>query len=123
MKFKTDENLHPEVAQWLRGAGHEAVTVWDQSLQGIEDERLAAVCRGEGRALLTLDSDFADIRRYRPHQHAGIIVLRLGFQCRRHVLSVVQRVEPLLGTLPLQGRLWIADETSVRVREGECDPS
>ncbi len=120
MKGKTDENLHPEVAECLRQSGHDAVTVWDQGLQGSADDVLAHVCRKEGRALFTLDADFADIRRYPPHEYAGLIVLRLGSQSRRHVLSVVQRILPLLETLPLEGQLWIVDETGVRVR-GDVD--
>ena len=45
MRFKTDENLHEEVAQLLRQAGHDAVTVWNQGMQGHADAELAAVCR------------------------------------------------------------------------------
>ncbi len=33
MQFKTDENIHPEVAELLRQSGHDAVTVWDQDLR------------------------------------------------------------------------------------------
>ncbi|MCC7292170.1 MAG: DUF5615 family PIN-like protein [Phycisphaerales bacterium] len=120
MKGKTDENLHPEVAECLRQSGHDAVTVWDQHLQGSADDVLAQVCCEECRALFTLDADFADIRRYPPDEYAGLVVLRPGSQSRRHAPNVVQRVLPLLETLPLDGRLWIVDETGVRVR-GDAD--
>jgi hypothetical protein len=29
MRFKTDEDLHPELAVFLRENGHDALTVWD----------------------------------------------------------------------------------------------
>ena len=42
MRFKTDENVHPDVAALLREQGHDAATVWDQSLRGATDANLAA---------------------------------------------------------------------------------
>ena len=33
MRFKTDENLPPEAAAFLRDNGHDAQTVWDQRMQ------------------------------------------------------------------------------------------
>ena len=74
MKFKIDENLPVEIAALLRDAGYEATSVVDQGLGGSADPDIAAVCRHEDRALVTLDMDFADIRTY---QHSGLIVLRL----------------------------------------------
>ena len=53
MRFKTDENLHPDVAAFLRDQGHDALTVWDQGLRGKPDSRVADSCRLEDRALLT----------------------------------------------------------------------
>ena len=83
MKFKVDENLPLEVAGSLRQAGHDAATVWDQSLAGSPDRDIAAVCQTEGRALLTLDLGFADIRTYPPERFPGPIVLRLRSQVDR----------------------------------------
>lgn len=62
MKFKVDENLPIEVAELLQESGHDAVTVLDQHMGGQEDTTLAAVCLREGRTIITLDLDFADIR-------------------------------------------------------------
>ena len=66
--------------------------------------------------VVTLDLDFADIRTYPPSDYAGIIVLRLTLLDKFHVLSVLQRVLPVLEREPLAGKLWIVDESSVRVR-------
>ena len=116
LKFKVDENLPLEAAQLLAGAGHDAVTVADQGMAGHPDTSVAAVCRREGRSLLTFDLDFADIRSYPPSDHAGIIVLRLARLDKLHALSVLQRLLPVLEQEPLTGKLWIVEETSVRVR-------
>ena len=74
-------------------------------------------CQEEGRVLVTLDMDFADIRAYPPSGFPGIIVLRLGRQDRLHVLNVFTRALALLHTDPLEGRLWIVEEDRVRIRE------
>jgi predicted nuclease of predicted toxin-antitoxin system len=118
MRFKIDENLHPELAGFLRQEGHDALTVWDQGLRGRPDTDLALVCQSERRALITLDAGFADIRTYPPENFTGLVVLRLADQSRRSVLAVFPRVLDLLNREPLTGQLWIVDEQSVRVREG-----
>lgn len=119
MRFKSDENLHPDVTKLLRDNGHDALSVWDEGLRGKPDNSLAELCRFEARSLLTLDVGFSDIRAYPPQQFPGIIVLRLNHQDRRHVMSVLPRILELLKTEPLAGRLWVVDEYSVRVRGGE----
>ncbi|MDC7217410.1 MAG: DUF5615 family PIN-like protein [Spirochaetales bacterium] len=65
-KFKIDENLPVEVAEMLKAAGDDAMTILDQSMVGELDPKVASVCKSEGRALVTLDLDFSDIRTYPP---------------------------------------------------------
>jgi len=116
MRFKIDENLPVEVADLLRHAGHDALTVWDQHLQGGDDKDISAVCQAEKRAIVTLDVGFADIRTYCPDQFSGLIVLRLKQQDKLHVLAVVNRVLPLFSTETLDHHLWIVDEERIRIR-------
>lgn len=71
MRFKVDENLHPEVVVLLRDHQHDAVSVWDQKLQGSKDPQLASLCRDERRILLTFDVGFGDIRQYPPLEWPG----------------------------------------------------
>ncbi len=116
MRFKVDENLHPDVAGELRRLGHDAMTVFDQGMQGSADENVAAVCQREARALVTLDLDFADVRAYPPQDYPGIVVLRPTNQNRAMMLQFVSRFVPLLSTAPLVGHLWIVDDSRVRIR-------
>jgi predicted nuclease of predicted toxin-antitoxin system len=76
LKLKIDENLPSECAAILRDGGFEADTVADERLTGAEDSTRAASSRVEGRVLITLDLDFANIRAYPPPEYAGIIILR-----------------------------------------------
>lgn len=116
MRFKVDENLPIEVAHALRDAGYGATTVLEEDLGGVSDEDLATVCRQENRSLVSLDTDFADIRNYPPTQFPGLVVLRLRRQDKPHVLRTVARLIPLLAHERLQQRLWIVEEERVRVR-------
>jgi predicted nuclease of predicted toxin-antitoxin system len=116
MKFKVDENMPSEVAALLASAGHDALTVPDQQLGGRPDPDVAAVCRQEDRAAVTLDLDFSDIRVYPPADYPGIIVLRLARLDKRRVMHAVEGLLPLLEQESLVGKLWIVDETTVRIR-------
>ncbi len=116
VRFKTDENLPATAAALLRSAGHDVTTALDEGLGGVADPRVAAVCRMEGRALLTLDRGLGDIRAYPPAEYPGIVVLRARNQEIDTLLSLVRRLIALLGTHPLGGTLWIVDERRVRIR-------
>lgn len=116
MKFKVDENLPIEVAQLLREAGHNVFSVYEQGLVGAKDHVLAEVCQSEDRALVTLDTHFADIRTYTPDNYSGLIVLRLARQDKPYVLEIIRRMLKLFSSETLNGKLWIVDEKRVRIR-------
>jgi predicted nuclease of predicted toxin-antitoxin system len=116
MNFKIDENLPVEVAELLREAGHDALTVDEQMLSGSSDVDLAQVCKTEERILVTLDTDFADLRLYPPEKYTGLLVLRLGTQDKVHVLSVFRRILQVLKEESIKGHLWIVDKTRIRIR-------
>ncbi len=117
MKFKIDENLPVEVANLLKKEGYDTATVYDQNLVGKADSTIASVCQAEGRAIITLDLDFADIRTYPPKQFAGLIVMRLKRQDKPFVLSMIQRLIKALSTEKLDKHLWIIDEKRIRIRD------
>jgi predicted nuclease of predicted toxin-antitoxin system len=116
MRFKIDENLHDEVAALFAQQGHDAETVLSEGLRGSHDESLARHCHNEGRILVTLDLDFADIRSFPPAASPGIIVLRVNNQSRSHVFGVVQQMIGLLNREAIDRRLWIVTEAGVRIR-------
>ncbi len=116
MRFKLDENLPVELAELFRLAGHNAVTVLDQDLGGVKAPALASECLREGRAIVTLDMDFSDIRTYPPSRYPGIVVFRLGSQARDHILEVGARFLRALPSEELDGPLWIVEDAQIRVR-------
>ena len=117
MKFKVDENLPVEVTVLLNDAGYDSASVFGQHLGGQPDQSILSVCQSEQRVLITLDLDFADIRQYPPHEHAGLIVLRLRRQDKIHILNITRRLIKAFASESVSRRLWIVDETQIKVRE------
>ncbi len=117
MRFKVDENLPPWIARRLAAAGHDACTVADQRLCGGLDERLAAVCREEGRILVTLDQDFADIRQYPPGAGPGFVVLRPDGQDRSDFEAAAALLIEGRASTAVAGNLWIVERSRIRVRD------
>jgi len=85
-------------------------------MKGTKDTILIDICKDEDRALVTLDTDFSDIRSYPPQDFSGIIVLRVGSQAKQHVIEVLNRIIPLISSEPLKEHLWIVEEMRVRIR-------
>jgi predicted nuclease of predicted toxin-antitoxin system len=69
VKIKIDENLASAHGRILAEAGHDVCDVHVEALAGATDDVVwSRVCE-EGRLLVTLDADFADIRRFAPGTH------------------------------------------------------
>jgi predicted nuclease of predicted toxin-antitoxin system len=115
--FKLDENLPTEAVALLQQDGHDVSSVIQQGLVGHADPEVSRVCRSEGRVLVTLDVDFANVQNYPPRDYPGIIVVRLARQGRRQVLAVLDAVRSRLDPAELTGKLWIVEESRIRIRE------
>ena len=116
MLLKLDENLGRSHVELLRNAGHEADRVHDEGLSGESDSAVWKRVCAEGRFFITLDLDFADIRRYQPGSHHGILLLRSRSRSRPAVLQVLERVLSERQLDNLSGCLAVADETHTRIR-------
>lgn len=75
MRLKADENIPARVIRLLQEHGHDVATVPDEGLVGASDDRIAEAAASEGRAVITLDRCFADVRRYPPGTHPGVFVV------------------------------------------------
>jgi hypothetical protein len=56
--------------------GHDVSTAQDEGLLGQPDYRVAMAASNGSRLLFTLDVEFADLRKYPPGSHPGIVLFR-----------------------------------------------
>jgi predicted nuclease of predicted toxin-antitoxin system len=116
MKFKLDENMPVALCQVLRWRGHDVDSVMDENLSGHPDNEIWIAAQKAERFFITQDLDFADIRKFAPGTHRGLLLIRLNHPSRR---ALLQRVYSLFVEEPVEtwtGCLVIATETKVRVR-------
>ena len=116
MRFKVDENVAAEAVAGMRAAGYDATSVFEQSLGGRAHREIASVCKREGRILITLDTDFSNIRTYPPSDCPGLIVLRLSKQSAAEVVRVLGRLVEVLQSSDCRGQLWIVEPQRIRIR-------
>jgi predicted nuclease of predicted toxin-antitoxin system len=76
MRLKLDENLSRHLKPALADLGHDVLTAVDEGLLSRGDTEVAAESFKEGRMLFTLDVEFADLRKYPPGKHPGIVLFR-----------------------------------------------
>jgi predicted nuclease of predicted toxin-antitoxin system len=116
LRVKLDENLGRTHLAFLRNAGYDAESVHDEGLSGSDDSTLwEHICK-EGRLLVTLDTDFADVRRFPLGTHPGILLLRSKSHGRPLVLEILTRDIAERAIDHIQGCLAVADETHTRIR-------
>jgi predicted nuclease of predicted toxin-antitoxin system len=114
LKFKLDENMPVDFKSWLQHHGHDATDVIDEGLIGTQDPPLLAEATKEKRILLTFDLDFADIRRYPPGTHTGIVVFRLREQRWTTLEKPANSLIASNALKSLGSGLAIVDETRIR---------
>ena len=116
MRLKLDENLSRHLKPPLADLGHDVLTAGDEGLLSRPDTEVAAESFKEGRMLFTLDVEFADLRKYPPGEHPGIVLFRppsFGpLSVNRFVVDFVRSAD----LTELHSCVAIVDPGRVRVR-------
>jgi len=122
MKLKLDENLSRHLKPLLITQGHDTLTAADENLLSRPDAEVARAAAMEYRMLLTLDVEFADLRKYPPGSHPGIILFRplsLGpLWVNRFVAEFMQSAD----LAALAGCVAVVEPGRVRIRAPEQQP-
>lgn len=118
MRFLLDANLPRSAVAAVEKFGHAVEFVRDSGLGTAPDEVIVERARTTQAALITRDLDFADVRRYPPHQYYGIVVLRLPDDAiATDIVAVLERfLADSSFTEKLPHRLAIVNESRVRFR-------
>lgn len=119
MRFLLDENTDAQLADHLRGLGHDATTVVGDHHSGLADMDILAIAQRENRILMTDDRDFGELIFQQGERHAGIIYFRLGVA----VLSErIDRLNHVLAEHSHQLDLFLTvTRDRVRVRDASRD--
>jgi|SRR5213593_2723908 len=122
MKLKLDENLSRHLKPALIAMGHDVLTAADEDLLSRPDTEIARAATREGRMLLTLDVEFADLRKYPPGSHPGIILFRPASLSPLSVNKFIGDFIQFTDLGKLAGCVAVVDPVNVRVRSPEKGP-
>jgi predicted nuclease of predicted toxin-antitoxin system len=116
MKLKLDENLSRHLKPVLTEFGHDVLTAADENLLSRPDTEIASAAKKEKRMLLTLDIEFADLRKYPPGSHPGVILFRplslSPLSVNAFIADFIRRTE----LEKLAGCVAVVDPVHVRIR-------
>ena len=116
MKVKLDENLPTRLARVLGQLGHETDTVPQEGLAGRNDDDIWAAAQAAESFLITQDLDFADLRRFAPGTHHGLLLLRLRAPGREALLSRIHALFQTEAVETWKRAFVVVTDHKVRVR-------
>ena len=119
MRLKLDENLSRHLKPALIALGHDLTTAADEGLLGQPDAAIAGAAKRERRILLTLDVQFANLRKYAPGSHPGIILFRPRSYGPLAVNRFVEKFVREADWDALKGCLAVVDPLRLRIRRPE----
>ena len=116
MRIKVDEDLPRAAVRILRDKGYQALSVVEQGLGGYKDPVLWQAVQAEQRYLVTADKGFADIRRYKPGTHQGVLLLRPDQDGIGPTIELLEMVLEDYNLESLAGTTAVATPRGIRVR-------
>lgn len=116
LRLKLDENLPRSARAPLEALGWDVHDVHDEGLGAAPDREVQDACEREGRILLTLDTDFSDVRRYGGMYKPGVIILRPRDQSIPQILTCLEGAIRVLALESVVGSLWVVYPDRVRIR-------
>lgn len=116
MRIKLDECLPKDCTELLSAYGHDVETVPKEGLQGEPDHSIWSASQAEQRFLITTDLDFSDVRRYKPGNHCGVLLIRLRAEGKQTMIAYLDWLLKEHEFESWKGCLVIATEHKVRVK-------
>ena len=112
MNFIVDECTGPRVVHWLRGQGHDVISIFEQA-RGATDLMVLEMAVLEKRVLITNDKDFGEMVFKDGLKHMGVVLLRLKDETPKNKIRTLERlIKKYLHKLP--GKFVVCSESQVR---------
>jgi predicted nuclease of predicted toxin-antitoxin system len=112
---KLDEDLPNDLIELLAARNMDVTSVRLQGWTGRPDHQLFADIQPERRWLFTADKGFADIRRYRPGSHHGIVFLRADRESRSAYMALTMLVVDTVDLSANAGALVVVTARGIRI--------
>jgi predicted nuclease of predicted toxin-antitoxin system len=117
--FLTDENVHPQIIDYLRKSGLNVKDVREQKWNGYSDLRLLTLAFKEKRVIVTHDNDFGKIIFSQPLDFLGILYLRPGHFFADFHISILKSLFQIYPEVQIPFKLVaekVADTIKIRIR-------
>jgi predicted nuclease of predicted toxin-antitoxin system len=108
--------LSPELAQWLRAEGHDAVHANDLSMNASPDSEILRAATNAGRVVITADLDFPRLLADLGSAGPGLILLRGGNYSEAESRDCVRRVLMSVAQAELPKSIVVVDRERIRRR-------
>lgn len=115
LKLLADENIAQRVVGHLRQEKFNVLSIYEENITGISDEKILKIAKKQKRVVLTHDKDFGSLI-HQPYQpHGGVILLRLRNQSPKNVVFYL--IPFLKNTRPnkIKNRLIVLREGKIRI--------
>ena len=116
MKIKLDENISRHLKPVVIQKGHECATAGEEGLLGKTDVEIGVAAKTEGRILFTLDLEFANLRKFPPGSHPGVVLFRPQSTGPLAVNRFITQFLEDTDLSSLSGCLVIVDPMRIRIR-------
>ena len=117
MRFLVDNALSPVVAEALVAAGHDALHVRDFGMQAATDEEIFEVAAGEGRTIVSADTDFGTILALRRTAEPSVLIFRRSSGRRpEDQARLLLRQLPRISDALERGSVVVIEEDRLRIR-------
>jgi predicted nuclease of predicted toxin-antitoxin system len=116
MKMFANENLFEPIIDFLRGRGHDVLSIRDSGLSGISDDEVYRRACKEKRVIITMDKDFSRMFRFPPEKCGGIIVVKIYKRTVDDTLSIFKKFYESLQEKDILENLIIITPEGVRIK-------
>lgn len=116
-RILVDENIPKSVQRWLEDLGHDVVRPSDVGLKGVKDNIIIEAAIGDGRVIVTLDLDFAEIYYGSTRDKIAVVVIRIHPPTPENIKNVLSKALKKIDLGRVTKGLIIISRKKVRIIE------
>jgi predicted nuclease of predicted toxin-antitoxin system len=116
VKLLVDECLSQRLARLLESQGHDAVHVGERGLLGQTDEEVMACALGEGRVVISADTDFGELLARSNASLPSVVLLRRQLHDPDDQAAVIAHALEAASDDITAGAIVVITDTRIRIR-------